>query len=361
MTSAQPRNPRSRGTAATARTTVVTAALLLAGCAPSENEVTSRAVGGGAPTECPVDENEDVNGEIRLGYQTIPTGELLIKDQGILEACLPNATITWSQFTSGSSASQAFGSSSVDIATLGSAPSSTALSQPLDPPVDVVWVQEVIGDAESLAVRDDSINGISELAGKKTGVPFASTAHYSLQAALDRAGIAEDVELINLEPDAIIGAWGRGEIDAAWVWQPSLDELLDDGKLLVSSEETAEQGAATYDLTLADDSFVNDNPELLETWTAVQDWAVGVMNDDPDKAAESIATEAGIPEEQARSQIDGYRYLTAEEQNGEDYLGGGLAEDLEQTANFLDTQGEVDAVSPSSTYRDALSPTTSRN
>lgn len=331
------------------------AAVVLAavGCAPSQNDETSRA--DGDAIACPVDPLEGVTDTVRIGYQQIPNGDLVVKDAGLLETCLPDATIEWSVFNSGGDVIQAFGSDSIDIGLFGSSPATKAVSAPLDLPVQVIWIQDVIGAAESLAVKDPSITDIKGLVGKKIGVPFASTAHYSLLAALDRAGITGDVELIDLQPDAIRAAWTTGQIDAAWVWEPTLSELLDSGgTLLVSGEETAEQGAPTYDLSAASISFIEGHPEILEVWTAAQNWAVGQLLNEPDAAHERIAAQLGVPVDAVAAQTAGYVYLDASEQAGADHLGGGLGADLENTAEFLHSQGEIQAVAPSAHYKDSV-------
>ncbi|MDT5326803.1 MAG: taurine transport system ATP-binding protein [Mycobacterium sp.] len=57
------------------------------------------------------------------------------------------------------------------------------------------------------------------------GTPFASTAHYSLLAALAQNQLsASDVRLVDLQPQAILAAWERGDIDAACTWLPTLDD-----------------------------------------------------------------------------------------------------------------------------------------
>ena len=116
-----------------------------------------------------------------------------------------------------------------------------------------MWIHDVIGEAESLVVKDTSINDITGLEGKTIAVTFSSTAHYSLLQALTDAGMdpTNDVKLINLEPEKMAAAWDGGEIDAAWVWDPTLTQLEKDGKIILSSADTAEAGKPTYDLGLA--------------------------------------------------------------------------------------------------------------
>ncbi|MFD3510846.1 glycine betaine ABC transporter substrate-binding protein [Nocardia sp. NPDC058666] len=323
-----------------------------AGCVESGREDT------GAAASCPFAADPSVTSTVRLGFQAIPNGDLLVKDRNLLQACLPNAKITWSQFASGGDVVQAFGAGSLDIGTLGSSPATKALSAPLNLPVQVVWIHDVIGTSESLVVRDKSITALTGLVGKKVATPFGSTSHYSLLAALDKAGLTGKVDLINLQPDAIPGAWQGNQIDAAWVWDPTLSKLTEvGGTVLTSSADTAAAGAPTYDLAIADKKFLADNAAFAKTWAKVQDYAVGQLKTDQAAAAVSIGAQLGIAPDKVVLQLAGYQYLPAAEQAGPKYLGGGFSADLTGTARFLLSQGGIAAVGTEQQYRDGITAT----
>ncbi|MFT4298354.1 MAG: ABC transporter substrate-binding protein [Aeromicrobium sp.] len=312
---------------------------------------------GGSDTKadadaCPWEADESVTATVRIGYQKIPNGDVIVKDQKILENCLPNATIKWSNFASGGDVIQAFGGGSLDIGLAGSSPSTKALSEPLNLPVSVIWIHDVIGSAESLVVQPGTATDITGLVGKTIATPFGSTAHFSLlQAIADAGQDPADYHLVNSEPEQIAPAWGRGDIDAAWIWDPTLSELTKEGgEVILTSEDTAEAGKPTYDLALADNTFIAENPEVLETWAKAQDYAVAQIKDDPEKAAESVAVEVGVTTEEAEALFDGFVFLSAAEQAGPEYLGGKLGQDLFATAQFLLTQDGIAAVADASVY-----------
>lgn len=309
---------------------------------------------------CPADPDTSVRGTIRIGYQQIPNGDLIVKDSGMLAKCMPNAQLVWTQFSSGGDVVRAFGSNSLDLGLMGSAPAAKSLSAPLNLDVRIVWVQDVIGAAESLAVKDPAIKDIQGLRGKKIGVPFGSTSHLSLQSALDKAGLAQDVTVINLEPSAILGAWQGNQIDAAWIWEPTLSELTKDGHIIMTAEDTAKAGSPTYDLEGARGEFVKDNAAAMKMWTLAQNWAVQQIRDDRDGAISRLSGQLGVDPAQVRTQLDGYLYLDAAEQAGPKYLGGGLGSDIRNTALFLKAQSGVDAASAPAVYIDALYPDAAR-
>ena len=147
------------------------ALLVLAGC------------GNGAASGGP---NPDQK-TIRLAYQAFPSGDLIVKNQGLLEKALPDYKITWTKFDSGASINTAFVAGSIDIAAIGSSPVARGLSAPLNIPYQVAFVLDVAGDNEALVARNGSgVNDIAGLKGKKIGVPFASTAANRLAAVVGK-------------------------------------------------------------------------------------------------------------------------------------------------------------------------------
>jgi taurine transport system substrate-binding protein len=328
---------------------VLGSAVALSGCVESGRQST------GAPSAqgCPFEADDSVTTTARIAFQAIPNGDLVVKDQRLLETCMPNAKITWSRFESGGDVIQAFGSGSVDVGLIGSSPATRALSAPLNIDIKVVWIHDVIGDAESLIARDATVKDISGLRGKTVAVAFSSTAHYSLLQALQDAGLdpASDVKIINLAPENMPAAWQGKQIDAAWVWDPTLSELRSSGGTAVlSSADTAEAGKPTYDLGAATTEFVEANPEFMRVWAKAQDAAVTMIRDEPQEAAVSVAATLGISPEDVQKQFAGYQFLGAEEQAAPEFLGGKMAEDLQATAGFLLQQGGIEAVSPPATY-----------
>ena len=131
------------------------AALLLAGTA---------ACGNGAASGGPRADKKT----IRIAYQAFPSGDLIVKNQGLLEKALPDYEITWTKFDSGASINTAFVAKSVDIAAIGSSPVARGLSAPLSIPYQVAFVLDVAGDNEALVARNGSgVTDVASLKGKK--------------------------------------------------------------------------------------------------------------------------------------------------------------------------------------------------
>ncbi|MBD7918687.1 aliphatic sulfonate ABC transporter substrate-binding protein [Cellulomonas sp. Sa3CUA2] len=332
------RRPRTPALLVTALVTGLGAALTLAACTS-----TSSATGDAASADA---SGPDV---LRIGYQLIPNGDLVVKHEGWLEEALPGTDVQWIRFDSGGDVNTAVVAGSVDVGLAGSSPVTRGLSKPLDIDYRVLWVHDVIGDAESLVARDGSgVSSVADLAGRTIATPFASTAHYSLTAALAEAGVGEDdVRLVDLQPADILGAWTRGDVDAAYVWEPTLSEL--GGTVLTTSTQVAQGGHPTYDLGVVTRAFADEHPDAVDAWLEAQDRAVALLQDDPDAAAEAIGAELDLPTDEVTTQLAGLTFLRGSEQAGETYFGtpdapGAFAASLASAAQFLHAQGAIDAV-----------------
>jgi len=298
----------------------------------------------------------DAPDTIRIGYQLIPNGDLIVKHYGWLEEAFgPDVTIEWRLFDSGGAVNEAFIAGALDIGLAGSSPVSRGLSNGIE--YQVPWIFDVIGEAEALVVSADSgVTDIAGLAGRTVATPFASTAHYSLLAALEKAGLSPgDVTIIDAQPADIAAAWSNGDIDAAYVWNPVLAELIAaGGTVLTDSAELAAEGKTTYDLAVVSNDFAAAYPDALAVWVAAQDRAVALLNGDPDTAADVLATELEITPEEAADQAADLIFVSAADQIGPDYLGGGLSANLYAAAQFNQSLGEIESVKDERAYTEAI-------
>jgi taurine transport system substrate-binding protein len=317
--------------------TGLTAALLLAGCG-------NGAAGGGGSAGAG-------DNTIRIAYQAFPSGDLVVKNQGLLEKALPDYKITWTKFDSGASINTAFVARSVDIAAIGSSPVARGLSAPLNIPYQVAFVLDVAGDNEALVARNGSgVTDVSGLRGKKVGTPFASTAHYSLLAALAKSGVKEsEVTIVDLEPQDIQAAWTRGDLDAAYTWLPSLAELKKTGKVLISSRELATAGKPTLDLGVVGTAFAQAHPDAVDAWRKAEAQALNLIATDPAAASKSIGAELNLSPAEAQDQLSQGVYLKPADLSSPEWLGtegnvGKLADNLVSAAEFLKGQQKIDAV-----------------
>jgi taurine transport system substrate-binding protein len=261
---------------------------------------------------------------------------------------------------SGRHVNEAFASGAVDVGTLGSSPVSLGVSNGLG--YEVIFINDVIGAAESLAASERSgIRSVIDLKGKKVAAPFLSTAHYSLLAALRMAGVdPAEVTLIDLQPQDMPAAWRRGDIDAAYVWTPFLEELLQDGGVTVTdSLRLSELGALTADVSVVNKDFAARYPTLVTAYVKALVRTNELINASPDLAAATIARSLDGDALAALAQLVGNRYLRGAEQLTHRYLGadgepGEFAQTLKSTADFNVRQRALDRAGDLSLYQAAV-------
>ncbi len=297
---------------------------------------------------------------ITIGFQVIPNDEILAKAQGWYEKEL-GVKVNFKQFDSGRDVNTAFASGSLDFGLAGSTPTAVGISRGLS--YQVFWIHDVIGAAESLAVKNKAnINTLADLKGKKVAVPFGSTTHYSLLSALKLEGIkASDVTILDLQPPDIYAAWQRGDIDAAYVWQPTLGKLLADGKIITDSAVLASKGIVTADIGLVSIAFAKKYPALVTKYVKLQEKAYQLFNSTPTPASEAIGKAIGTDGPEALKEAKELVWLPLKTQISPAYLGssskkGDLAKTLKATADFLVEQKTIDSAPALSVFEAAVNP-----
>ncbi|WP_406280478.1 ABC transporter substrate-binding protein [Nocardia sp. NBC_00881] len=312
---------------------------------------------------CAIDHSGQDAGKptIRLAYQSFPSGDLIVKNNRWLEDALPGYNIKWTKFDSGADVNTAFLARQIDFGAIGSSPVARGLAAPLNIPYQVAFVLDVAGENEALVARTGTgVKSIADLRGKRVATAFASTSHYSLLAALGRAGLsASDVQLIDLQPQASLAAWQRGDIDAVYTWLPTLDQLRASGKTLITSKELAAAGKPTLDLGVVSKQFAQGHPDVVDAWRQVQARALRTIKDSPEQAAEAVAAQIGTSPVEAAAQLRQGSFLTTEQLATPEWLGtetvpGNVAANLHSAAEFLANQQQIPSVPPLSVYRDAL-------
>lgn len=315
--------------------------------------------GTNAQTKAETQQQGGVPEVVNIGVQTLITPELVARYENIYEQYL-GTKVNLVQLDSGADVNKAFFGKSVDIAAFGSSPAALGISNDLG--FEVFWYYDVIGSAETLiATKKSGAEKVEDLKGLKVATPFASTAHYSLLHALEQANVApSEVELLDMQPNDIYAAWKRGDIDAAYVWNPVLGELKkEDGTVITDSGKLAEQGIVTADVAAVRKEFADQYPDVVADYVKAQIYALDKFNSDKENAIKEIAEAAGISEEDAASQVEDFTYPSAEEQITDAYLGteekkGELAQTLKNTADFLVEQGSIEKAPDLSVFEDSV-------
>nr|WP_092947613.1 taurine ABC transporter substrate-binding protein [Roseateles sp. YR242] len=289
--------------------------------------------------------------EVTFAYQDMLVPLRTLIESGELEKST-GYRIQWRQFGGGGDVIRAMASGDVQIGEAGSSPIAAATSQGQD--IRLFWILDDIADAEALVARNGSgINSWKDLKGKKVATPFVSTSHYQLLVGLKLEGVdPKDVQVVNLRPPEVAAAWERGDIDAAFVWDPALARIKASGKVIASSGSIGRKGHPTFDGLVVNARWAAENETFVvalvkalaradanyrsqgKRWTA----------DTPEVRA--IAKWSKADPKDVPGAISLYRFPTPEEQLSATWLGGGAAKALANTASFLQEQGRVQTLKP---------------
>ena len=293
--------------------------------------------------------------EITVGYQLVYNPWKVAIASGEFERAT-NYKINWRKFDSGSKVIAAMASGDVHIALAGSSPIAAGVSRGID--MQLFWITEDIASAEALVVRNGSgINAPQEIKKKKLGVPFVSTTHFHTLFALEQFGIdPKDVTILNMQPNQIAAAWIRGDIDAAFVWDPALGRIKKTGKVLITSGQLSSWGKATFDGMVVSRKFAESDPEFMAKFVKVIAAADASYRTNPqawtpdsDMVKAIVKMVGGNPDD-VPGVLALYGFPSPDEQASCRWLGcgkdGGAARALQFTAEFLQAQKKIPSLQP---------------
>jgi taurine transport system substrate-binding protein len=292
---------------------------------------------------------------VTFAYQDMMNPFRWVQQTGEIEKAT-GYKINWRQFGGGGDVIRAMASGDVAIGEAGSAPIATAISQGMD--VELFWILEDIASAEALVSRDGSgVTTVAGLKGKKVATPFVSTSHFHLMYALELAGLKPgEVNVLNMRPPEIAAAWGRGDIDAAFIWDPVLANIKKNGKVLVTSGELCKKGKCTFDGLIVSKKFAAENPQFMTALVKAIAKADAEYKANPkawtgDSAkVAAVAKWSGGKPEDVGNAMALYSFPSLAEQASPAWLGGGAnggaAKALTETAKFLKEQGRVQQLAP---------------
>lgn len=291
--------------------------------------------------------------EVTIAYQAIAGPMIVAISNGSVEKAT-GYKVNWRQFESGAKVSTAMASGDVQVGVIGSSPLAAAVSRGVE--LQLFWILDDINEAEALVVRNGSgIVKPADLRGKKLGVPFVSTTHFHAMFALEQWGIKpSELEILNMQPNQIAAAWERGDIDAAFVWDPALGRIKQKGKVLITSGELSRKGKATFDGIAVQRKWGEANADFMAKFVKVLADSDAAYRANPaqwDAAspqAKAIAAKIGGEPKEISEAIKLYAYPSAEAQASAAWLGGGkdggAARAIKFTADFLKDQKRIDTV-----------------
>jgi taurine transport system substrate-binding protein len=222
--------------------------------------------------------------------------------------------------------------------------------------MSMVYVEKYITDSECLAVRKDAgINSLKDLKGKKIGMPFNTSVHFAMLAALKTVGLsASDVTLINVKADSIQATWQRKDIDGAYIWHPVLGDLLaDNGKLLLKTGDLAASGTLVFDGIVVRNEFKEKRPDLVLAYLKEYDRLAMMYEQQPQEVVKVLAPYLAMTPEKAMDYIKTFHPVPVKEMASDKWMGvpgakdTGVLRTLQSQAEFLKSAEQLSTIPPS--------------
>ena len=290
--------------------------------------------------------------DVTIGYMDNGAEPEVIAVAQSLFSKYMHANVQVKYFDSGPASLGAIASGALQFMTgIGNPPTVSAITRGV--PLQVVWAQELYTQDEGLVVRSTSgIKSVKDLAGKTVALVLGSTSEFALDATLKNAGVdPNSVHKLNMAPPAMRAAWANHSIDAAYVWDPVFDALVNGGGTILGTDENVKQQAPIYSLSLVNSTWGTAHPDLVKEFIQAQNAAVTFYQQHQDEALQVIAKQEGITIATVKTELAGYQIFNLQDQLGADALGQGssinsslVAQSLVLSGQFLKQKGAITSV-----------------
>jgi taurine transport system substrate-binding protein len=290
--------------------------------------------------------------KITIGYLDLVNAQLVTKHLGLIAKEMPGIDINYVKIGGGGDMLRAIAGNDVDFGGLGNPPAAIGVTRGL--PIKGIMVINMLDTVEAMVVRSSAnIKSLRDLKGKTVAAPFGSTTHYLLLQALKDDGIdPASMKILDLAPSDIAAAWLRGDLDAAWFWEPNLDKAVKNGgHIFMTSGIMEKRGYPTWDIGVVMNAFAAKYPDYVEKFVKAECDGIDFWLTNPAKTAEIIAEELTLPLDDATRMMNGTAMVPCDRQLTAQYLGtssnkGQFVDTLVATADFLVGQDRLPKLLP---------------
>lgn len=269
--------------------------LLLAamtGCAPAADKSPSPAV-------------EKIN----ISYVKLPLNmpSIIEKNNKLFESEFnkDGIEVVFPEITQGSKMTEALAAGSLDFCNaLGGTSAILAAANGVD--VKIIGIYSRAPKAFTLMTRDEGIQSVADLSGKTVAGPKGTILHQLLLGALSNEDMtAQDVEFVNMEIADGITALSSGNVDAALVAGPAVNQALAGGNRILTT------GEGILDATIviaASGDFIKNHPDLVTRYLQVHEKSLQYMKEHPEDTYQQAAAETGISVEAVKEMAGWYDF-----------------------------------------------------
>jgi NitT/TauT family transport system substrate-binding protein len=211
----------------------------------------------------------DAAESLRVGFfPNITHAQALVgKAQGQFEK-KTGARIEWRSFNAGPSAMEALISGALDIAYVGPNPAVNAYIRSKGSALRIV-AGAASGGASLVVRKDAGINSVKDFRGKRIASPeFGNTQDIALRHWIKAQGLApnRDVKILTIKNPDILMLFQQKSLDAAWVPEPWVTRLLQEGNGTIFMDERKlwPKGEFTTAVLVVRTDFLQRNRDLVK-------------------------------------------------------------------------------------------------
>ena len=251
--------------------------------------------------------------DLRIGYapNTFYAPILVAKQKKWLDEELATAgqkttTVKWQSFSAGPMMNEAIAGGQLDVIFTGDFPAILGKATGFD--IRLIGISSSgFRSQAGVVLAGSPITSVKALKGKKVATFKGTTAHHLLVLALKEAGLKpSDIELVNLTLPDMNTALQKGEVDAAFLWEPMFSKLeLDHSIRVIRDGQGLKNAIAVIEAT--DDFVAKRRIEAKAVLKAFQRGAE-LIRRNPDEAAKLVAAELNQPEPIIRRSLDKFVY-----------------------------------------------------
>jgi NitT/TauT family transport system substrate-binding protein len=254
--------------------------------------LTATACGGEASS----DEGSEGTGEgveVRLGYfPNLTHGTALVGlSEGFYEDALAEegATLVAQDFNSGTDTIEALLGGGLDATYIGPSPTVTAYSQSNGEGVRVI--AGATSGGAGLVVQPE-IGSLEDLRGEIVATPsvgntqdIAARHHFKTEGFKTDTDGGGDVSILGQDNSVTVQAFQQKEIAGAWVPEPYVSILQENGgKLLLDEAELWPDGEFVTTQLIVRTEFLDEHPDLVQNLLNAHVQSTSFINDSPDEA-----------------------------------------------------------------------------
>jgi len=180
---------------------------------------------------------------------------------------------------------------------------SLMLAQTQDLPVKIISqgiqaTDDPENDTAAIAVKGDSdIQEPADLEGKTIAInTLNNISQLTVTAALDSEGVdTSTLHFVEVPLPDMVGQLEAGQIDAAGLVEPFVTTGKNAGQRMIIYDRVATEPEMTVATYFTSDSYLQDNPDVVEAFVRAMNKSLEYATENPDEARQAIANYTQIP------------------------------------------------------------------